>query len=560
MKIIINKDFFKSAILLGMTPLLISSSNVSSNNAPVRAQSTIVKSSDSITKTLPLIPLLFIKNVPDYYREQLINAGYREDDLLASIEELTLDFDGSAPLYWLSSCTNIQNLTLNIHAPLTSQNLTLPRPLENLKKLSISCIDRKMSSNYDDWRAVYEQSSKGTFYKHYSTYSNKTKGIFYNDIVNEVALTGDMEYLVEMCPNVTTLFINGFSYNSEIDLSWIAKMQRLRNLSLLSYMDGDSDFNRDLPSVLNALPELKNLNIYTSSIFLNDKDMTFISDTLTPLPATSITYRSYKEDGFAYVKDNGKVTFTPSTRNEVDFKDFPPVDEIDYSKPGIYSALIYLDSATIAQMENLPVNLGKNYTLADLKAMDAKLNDVIDSLGLTPEMSDSAKFDAILEYICKNHSYADIDKLDSATIRGRFYKEGPLCGAMTRKSIICGNYASLLCALLHRAGIESYYIASPLHAWTLVNIDGEYFYTDPTNLDASYEYNKRKGLSSHDAIRELHTDEFYKMDPVTLEKDSSPSSEYFAYYQSTYPYWLDIYDEIVDKTVEEAKTIRLQSS
>lgn len=62
-------------------------------------------------------------------------------------------------------------------------------------------------------------------------------------------------------------------------------------------------------------------------------------------------------------------------------------------------------------------------------------------------------------------------------------------GALVEGETVCEGYAEALQYLLHRAGIQSFQVhgygvnkdgAAELHAWNLVRIDGEYYYTDLT--------------------------------------------------------------------------------
>ena len=76
----------------------------------------------------------------------------------------------------------------------------------------------------------------------------------------------------------------------------------------------------------------------------------------------------------------------------------------------------------------------------------------------------------------------------------RFYENGFLYGALEMDSAICGNYAALLTALCRRVGINSYCLCNSEHAWNMVEIDDNNYFTDSTLLDNNYISVTIKGL------------------------------------------------------------------
>lgn len=51
---------------------------------------------------------------------------------------------------------------------------------------------------------------------------------------------------------------------------------------------------------------------------------------------------------------------------------------------------------------------------------------------------------------------------------------------------VCISYAYLTTSLLSEAGITSYLVTSSNHAWNLVELNGEYYYIDTTNIDSAF--------------------------------------------------------------------------
>ena len=121
-------------------------------------------------------------------------------------------------------------------------------------------------------------------------------------------------------------------------------------------------------------------------------------------------------------------------------------------------------------------------------------DEIIRSFNLDESATDEEKINAVLIYCLENLEYdSEVASLLDSGRRDEvdysaFYAEGSLYGALENDSQICGNYAALMKALLHRLGIDSYYLTSENHAWNLVEVDGEYYYYDATWLDQQMIY------------------------------------------------------------------------
>ena len=135
---------------------------------------------------------------------------------------------------------------------------------------------------------------------------------------------------------------------------------------------------------------------------------------------------------------------------------------------GITEDLIsYLDS------HNIKHNLNKN--LVDI---NNKLDDILKNI-ITDDMSEEDIINAITYYVTYNIKYDNIGS--NSLTKTLEYNAKPLEYALKGKGI-CINYAALLNALLSKAGVETNVITNHNHAWNLVNIEGKYYYIDPTNI------------------------------------------------------------------------------
>lgn len=94
---------------------------------------------------------------------------------------------------------------------------------------------------------------------------------------------------------------------------------------------------------------------------------------------------------------------------------------------------------------------------------------------LTPNMTESEKIRTICNYVVDNIKYNRDLSSESNT--------SPINCALNNEGV-CISYAYLTSALFKEANITSYRVNSQTHVWNLVNIDGEYFYIDNTNIDS----------------------------------------------------------------------------
>lgn len=96
---------------------------------------------------------------------------------------------------------------------------------------------------------------------------------------------------------------------------------------------------------------------------------------------------------------------------------------------------------------------------------------------ITPEMGIEERIKAICKYVVGSIEY-DIT-LSTAS------NKQPLEYALNNEGV-CISYAYLTTSLLSEAGITSYLVTSSNHAWNLVELNGEYYYIDTTNIDSAF--------------------------------------------------------------------------
>lgn len=117
----------------------------------------------------------------------------------------------------------------------------------------------------------------------------------------------------------------------------------------------------------------------------------------------------------------------------------------------------------------------------------AKLNTVMESLNLNGK-SDYEKVVAIINWIRSNVKYGGIssDNPDATDY------PHDMTGAVLDGYCVCDGYAGLFYYMACSAGLKALYqegtmIGSGGHAWNLVEVDGMYYYIDPTGADSKSE-------------------------------------------------------------------------
>lgn len=151
-----------------------------------------------------------------------------------------------------------------------------------------------------------------------------------------------------------------------------------------------------------------------------------------------------------------------------------------YKLPNL-KVLLISDSAAITpelvnylEKNNIETNIG----LLDIAA-SVHIDNILKEI-IKPNMTDEQKIRAITLYVINNIDY-DINSISDSN-------SSPLISTLLNKNGVCTSYAYLTTTLLRKAGIDAFRIINDDHAWTLVNLDGKFYYIDPTNINKNEFY------------------------------------------------------------------------
>ncbi len=131
-------------------------------------------------------------------------------------------------------------------------------------------------------------------------------------------------------------------------------------------------------------------------------------------------------------------------------------------------------------------------TLLDKASIEGDLKDEEKILKIVKVVTDYLSYDnSVDSYLRLNASVTDKD----IEAKAMYYNEFSLSSIVGGDSEgICANYASLFTALCRIAGIEAHFLEGSTmesglqHAWTMVKVDGNYYFIDSTSLDADMLY------------------------------------------------------------------------
>ena len=419
--------------------------------------------------------------------------------------------------------------------------------LPNLETLEISFINFIFYDNKKDWENDSKQR-KRTFSK--MCYSYESDQVNVHGFVNDIELTNDMAVLIQNAPNLRNLIVVDFRFTENTDLSWIANCNNLRSLTLMPYYDGYWDLKSKLLFLLGELSTLENLYIRTNCAVITDKDFEFMRDILSIYPIHKIDFLG--SNGFHFKSVDGYRSLKPSSTYKLDFEQLDFIEKLDYRNE-LYTAGVYIDDDQLKYLseKGIDVDFGKETNKHNFKRMNKELNRILKLLNIPEYASEEEKLNIILKYIFKEYFYTlKKIKLDLNSDYRDFYKYGLMYGAFDRKGVVCGNFASLLNALLERVGIETYYISNEGHAWSMIKIEGKYYYIDPTDLDAIYDYANSLGIMSEEAMmKRVRRSSSYLADPVTTELSSDKRHS-----NATIPFWFDEFKDIVDEYSTESSS------
>ena len=283
------------------------------------------------------------------------------------------------------------------------------------------------------------------------------------------------------------------------DLSFLNYCSNLKKLKISGDVMG---------SGIIQLNKLKTLDIDVS--YTDFEYLKFIVNSKNKIDLSIDTIQSFHADLLPYYKNINSLSLRVNHTTNVDFKKLFFLSHLKlyglkYDLPIRFSKSDYLqllESGVDVKIEDLY----GNDCSEDFYEIDNKLNTIVANLSVSEDSSFDEKMDSILLYVLENCIYEPsligMD-LDISDVRD-FYKDGYLSGYFNSDTQICGNYSALTNALAYRLGIDSYMMGSKKHAWSLMELDGDYYFYDATILDnkkVTIEYNKEYKLSS-DVIRD----------------------------------------------------------
>lgn len=289
--------------------------------------------------------------------------------------------------------------------------------------------------------------------------------------------------------DLSNLLYLSLMIEEDTDLSWLKYATNLEEL-MLSY--GEKVNSMDTISTIGELNNLKKVSIYSYKEFdeVNKVSYSFLekSKNLKELDLNGV----YVDSSFIESLTSLEVLRIGDNviNYNIDFRKLPNLKEVEFYNLNEYDLATYLDDYTIRLLEDRGVSISTRYVDLDkVIEINKELNEIIYKLGVTSLNSDKEKLNVILTYILDNLSYDETifqniqNSMKDNNLINSFYTNGFLDGALNGDSAICGNYASLFQALASRLGMKSYFMVNDNHAWNLVNIDGEYYYVDPTYLE-----------------------------------------------------------------------------
>lgn len=129
------------------------------------------------------------------------------------------------------------------------------------------------------------------------------------------------------------------------------------------------------------------------------------------------------------------------------------------------------------------------YEDAEIADRELKIDQIVTEIfdGMPAGLDDYGTVKYLYEYVIEHTQY-NLDAPDSQNI----------CSVFLNGESVCQGYAKALQYLLQEAGLEStlvlgYVESGDGHAWDLVQMDGDWYYVDPTWGDASYQIEEGTG-------------------------------------------------------------------
>lgn len=144
-------------------------------------------------------------------------------------------------------------------------------------------------------------------------------------------------------------------------------------------------------------------------------------------------------------------------------------------------------------------------SLALLEEAKGDAQELVGEL-LTPEMSQREQLETLYGWLTDNVKYDHRYYADRNTMP---YLSTTATGAFEDKVAICGGYAQALDLLCDAIGVESYTVTGQgggeAHMWTVVLVDGQWRYCDPTFDRGRSQYGYLYFLASAEEMAEKHS-------------------------------------------------------
>ena len=159
---------------------------------------------------------------------------------------------------------------------------------------------------------------------------------------------------------------------------------------------------------------------------------------------------------------------------------------------------IILAAAMIVSVSAPAYAGGYNPTDEEVAAIEARTEEIVSELNFSDDSSDYEKAYAITKWLKANVKYDQYTATNGKqgeyhTTFGRAHcMYGPLLDGYG----VCDGFSGAFIQLSEAVGLEVYEVSgnmgrSGAHAWNIVNIDGEYYYVDPTNVMTDPKQNER---------------------------------------------------------------------
>lgn len=307
---------------------------------------------------------------------------------------------------------------------------------------------------------------------------------------------GDDLSWLQYCTNIRELIIN-FKTDNIPDFSFLQSLNNLESFSVSCFPNVYNDFSNEKFSFLHQCQSVKNLYI---------------------LGFENI------EPGFLESLTNlDKITLSDCTNQNLDYSKLTFLKELDFSNTDPYDLPVFFTNEEYNILKSNGVNVTSSNNIERSLEIGNRLDNIVNSLGITDSDTEQQKLDKILIYVLENLEYDEavsqalLNNEEHTDLTKSFYTEGNLYGALEKDSAICGNYSALVSALCKRVGIDNYFLISNNHAWNLVDIDGTDYYVDATWLD---------DISIAKSKENATYDEYGNMTSMEITFENTPAVEF----------------------------------